>query len=95
MYRSCMHVSLLEKIDKALAEIRPMAAQGWPPAQSIQRQLECCRLLASDQPHEPMPGPFSMGLIATREFDMYGSDPELAGLINDVQELAEALLGLA
>ena len=32
-----------------------------------------------------------MGLIATREFDMYGDRPELALLINEVQREAEAL----
>ena len=34
-----------------------------------------------------------MGLIATREFDMYGDRAELASLINEVQREAEDLLG--
>jgi hypothetical protein len=31
-----------------------------------------------------------MGLIAVREFDMYGDMPELASLINKVRRLVEA-----
>ena len=56
--------------------IVPMAEQGWPPAQTILRQLEWCRLLLLGLPGEPRPGPFSMGIIATREFDMYGDQPD-------------------
>jgi hypothetical protein len=33
-----------------------------------------------------------MGLIATREFDMYGNQPELASLINRIQRFVEAEL---
>ena len=33
-----------------------------------------------------------MGLIATREFDMYGDKPELASLINSVQRETEQAL---
>jgi hypothetical protein len=33
-----------------------------------------------------------MGLIATREFDMYGDQPELASLINSVQREVERAL---
>jgi len=40
-----------------------------------------------------MPGPLTMGLIATREFDMYGDNPALAGLINEIQHEANRLLG--
>ena len=42
---------------------------------------------------ENRPGPFSMGLIAVREFDMYGDRPELAVLINEVQRAMQAILG--
>ena len=48
--------------------------------------------MASNEPREERPGPFSMRLITTREFDMYGDRPELASLINEVQREAEALL---
>jgi len=34
-----------------------------------------------------------MGLIATRELDMYGYQPQLASLINQVQEEVERVLG--
>jgi hypothetical protein len=84
---------LLAMARQALAQIEPMEAQGWPPAQSIARQLRWCVAFASDQPREERPGPFSMGLIATREFDMYGDLPELASLINRVQEETERALG--
>jgi hypothetical protein len=42
-----------------------------------------------------MPGPFSMALIAVREFDMYGDDPDLAALIGKVQRVMEARLSSA
>jgi hypothetical protein len=88
-----MEEALLEKIDAALAEIRPMAAQAFEPAASIERQLAWCRNFVLGGPQEDPPGPFSMGLIAVREFDMYGDRPELAALINDVQRLMHAKLG--
>lgn len=77
--------ALLEKIDRALAEIQPLADQGWEQAQSIARQLHWCRGTVRGEAVETPPGPLSMGLIATREFDMYGQEPERARLINDIQ----------
>lgn len=77
--------ALLEKIDRALAEIQPLADQGWEQAQSIARQLQWCRGTVRGEAVETPPGPLSMGLIATREFDMYGQEPERARLINDIQ----------
>ncbi|OEZ48569.1 hypothetical protein JAB1_31790 [Janthinobacterium sp. MP5059B] len=32
-----------------------------------------------------------MGLIATRELDMYGDNPDLALLINDIQDAVNSL----
>lgn len=87
-----LRVSLLTKARIALAQVEPMAAQGWGPAESIARQLRWCAALAANEPREERPGPFSMGLIATREFDMYGDRPELATLINEVQRETENLL---
>jgi hypothetical protein len=69
-----------------------MAAQGWAPAESIRRQLNWCLAFARGEEPKPAPGSFSMGLIATREFDMYGDQPELARLINQIQrEVAGAI----
>ena len=82
----------LAKIDAALARIEPMVEAGWGPADSIARQLRWCRALALGEPREARPGPFSMGLIATREFDMWGNEPELASLINEVERLANVRL---
>jgi hypothetical protein len=87
-----MHEELLTKARAALSQIEPMAAQGWPPAESIARQLRWCMAFASGQHSEKRPGPFSMGLIATREFDMHGDMPELADLINEVQRKTESAL---
>ena len=89
-----MNPSLLAKAQSALSQIEPMATRGWNPAVSIARQLRWCIAFATDQPREERPGPFCMGLIATREFDMYGSEPELASLICAVQrEVEQALVG--
>lgn len=86
-----MDDSLLQKIQSALQRMAPMAEQGWPPAQTILRQLEWCRMLLMGLPVEPRPGPFSMGLIATREFDMYGEQPDLAEQINEIQRAMDSL----
>ncbi len=82
----------LAKIDEALARIEPMAEAGWGPAESILRQLRWCRAFALGEPREERPGPFSMGMIATRNFDMWGNEPELASLINEVERLANIRL---
>ena len=87
-----LRASLLTKAQAALTQVEPMAARGWGPAGSIARQLRWCAGFAANEPREERPGPFSMGLIATREFDMYGDRPELASLINEVQRETEELL---
>lgn len=87
-----MHEQLGTKALSALEQVELLEAQGWPPAQSIARQLRWCLAFASGQPAGARPGPFSMGLIATRELDMYGDMPELARLINEVQREMEAAL---
>jgi hypothetical protein len=88
-----MHEDLLAKIDEALARVTPMAAAGWGPAISIERQLRWCRATLTGAAAEQAPGPLSMGLIATREFDMYGDEPDLAALINAVQYEIQAIIG--
>jgi hypothetical protein len=88
-----MDRTLLNLIDAALEEIQPMAAQSFGPAVSIETQLRWCRDFEIGAVKGPLPGPFSMGLIAVREFDMYGDQPELASLINEVQQRMEAKLG--
>lgn len=87
-----MNKLLLDKIQNVLELIQPMAEQGWPPAQSVLRQLLWCEEFALGQPTDPRPGAFSMGLIATREFDMYGDQPDLALSINEIQRAVEELL---
>lgn len=80
---------LLLKVDEALSAIGPMLTSTWPNLQSIHRQLMWCRAQISGEPSEPKPGPLTMGLIATREFDMWGDMPELAVLINQIQRAFE------
>ncbi|BFI94640.1 MAG: hypothetical protein RSP_01500 [Rhodanobacter sp.] len=87
-----MHPQLLTKARSALEQIEPLAASGWPPAQSMARQLRWCVAFAAGQPCEARPGPFSMGSIATRELDMHGDRPGLASLVNEVQREVERLL---
>jgi hypothetical protein len=84
-----MSEALLARIDSALAQIEPMASHSFEPALSIRRQLRWCRDFVCGVTRESMPGALTMGLIAVREFDMYGDRPELASLINDVQRLVE------
>ena len=84
---------LLAEIDAILRNLASGEAQGWDVAQSICRQLRWCRDVLLGTPVESAPGPFSMGLIATREFDMYGSEPELASRINRIQEEMNRRLG--
>jgi hypothetical protein len=80
-----MENGTLEKASEALRSMPPFQGKGWPPADSIVRQLKWCIGFLSGEDVEERPGPFSMGLIAVREFDMYGDQPELAQLINEVQ----------
>ncbi|MBY0241775.1 MAG: hypothetical protein K2X55_20925 [Burkholderiaceae bacterium] len=87
-----MKTTILELANEAIAQISPMAEAGWTPAQSIERQIRWCIAFASDLPTEERPGPFTMGLIATRELDMYGDQPELALLINRLQNEVEHAL---
>lgn len=87
-----MYEQLLGKASLALEQIEPLAEQGWPPAQSIARQLRWCIAFASGLPQEDRPGPLSMGIVATRELDMYGDMPALASLINQVQREVERAL---
>ena len=87
-----MHEPLLAMARSSLEQIEPLAAQGWAPAQSIAQQLRWCVAFASSQPGPDRPGPFSMGLIATRELDMYGDMPELANLVNQIQQAVERAL---
>jgi hypothetical protein len=65
-----MNKQFVEQIKKALAEIEPMEVQEWAPAKSIARQLRWCLAAELGQEKEARPGPFMMGLIAVREFDM-------------------------
>ncbi|AXF12834.1 hypothetical protein C8K18_1058 [Paraburkholderia sp. GV068] len=83
------NTELLSKIDEALSVIEPMLTSMWPNVQSIHRQLIWCRAQISGEPSEPKQGPLTMGLIATREFDMWGDKPELAALINQIQRAVE------
>ena len=85
-----MHPQLTHLTEQALAQIEPLAAQGWAPAESMLHQLRWCLSFARGEKTEPRPGPFSMGLIATREFDMYGDQPELSRLINQIQREVES-----
>ena len=55
----------------------------------IHRQLIWCRAQLAGQLSETKQGPLTMGLIATREFDMWGDNPELAALINQIQRAFE------
>ncbi len=80
---------LLLKNDEALSAIGPMLTATWPNVQSIYLQLRWCRAQISGEPSEPKQGPLTMGLIATREFDMWGDKPELAALINQIQRAFE------
>lgn len=84
-----MNLQLTQLTEQALAQIEPLAAQGWASAESILLQLKWCLAFARGEEVEPAPGAFSMGLIASREFDMYGDQPELARLINQTQREVE------
>jgi hypothetical protein len=82
----------LANIEKALIDIIKMARAGYQAAESIETQLNWCKSYLNGLPTTKRPGPFSMGLIATREFDMYGDDPALASLINEIQNYVESEL---
>lgn len=87
-----MKQEILADIEKVLVEISKMVSAGYQAAESIEAQLNWCNNYLRGQPIAKRPGPFSMGLIATREFDMYGDNPELASLINKIQNFIESEL---
>ena len=89
---NCYYSNLIEghnthpvDIERAMKNVQPMADAGWDPGQSIARQLTWCRDAVEGKQVETPPGPFTMALMATREFDMYGQQPELAMLINEIE----------
>ncbi|WP_228976052.1 hypothetical protein [Paraburkholderia gardini] len=83
------NIDLLSKIDRALISIDPNSITASANIGSIHRQLIWCRAQLTGQPSGLKRGPLTMGLIATREFDMWGDNPELAGLINEIQRAFE------
>jgi hypothetical protein len=69
---------LLRRIEEALEGVEQEGGDGFPPLAGVKRQLLWCRgYLRGEAVGEP-PGPLTMGLIAMRELDMYGDNPELA-----------------
>ena len=80
--------SLLADIERALVTLGGPAVQqahARPVLDALQRQLEWCRDYVSGLDVPEHPGSFSMGIIATREMDMYGDQRELAELINAIE----------
>ena len=86
------NLTLAEKIDKALAGVERHGGDRLPHISSIKQQLLWCQSYLSGSPPFPLPGPLSMGLLATRNLDMYGDDPELALLINEIEAEMNRLL---
>lgn len=86
---------LRDDIERALEALRdPSIAHGYSPkvVDSLGRQLEWCRDYVTGSSDAARPGPFSMGLMSTREFDMHGSHPDLAELINSIEGRMDARL---
>ena len=87
------NLTLTEEIDRALAGVEQEGGDLLPHLGSIKEQLLWCQSYLRGSPTPPQPGPFSMGLIATRELDMYGNNPDLARLINRIEREMNSLLG--
>lgn len=88
---------VLAQIDEALQRLAEYRRQELFQAESISLQLEWCRgMLRGDEMPDP-PGPLAMGIQATREFDMWGNEPDLARMINEIErEVVQAgLIGRA
>ena len=83
---------LLKDIDALLARLSDYRRSGLYQSESICIQLEWCKDRLSGKLDEAAPGPLTMGLIATREFDMWGSEPELAEEVNRIEKLAHRAL---
>lgn len=82
---------LLDKIDLALKGIQPDFERGLCQTPSLHAQLLWCRGRLLGELVEHAKGPLTMGLIATREYDMWGDQPDLAFLIYELQERFNAL----
>jgi hypothetical protein len=86
---------LIDDVGRALRALgEPAIGEGYshPVIESLKRQLEWCRDHLARASAASRPGPFSMGLMATRELDMHGSDPDLAALINSIESRMDAYL---
>lgn len=66
-----------------------MEVQEWAPAESIARQLRWCLAAELGQEKKARFGPFTIGLIAAREFDRHGDRPELAAAACDIERQAK------
>ena len=84
--------TLMAKIDEALAGVERHGGDRLSHMASIKKQLLWCLDYLRGAPPFPLPGPFSMGLLATRNLDMYGDDPELATLINKIETEMNSIL---
>ena len=87
-------MGIIEQIDSALKSLETYRATDTHQAESICRQLEWCKSAILGNACEHAPGPLTMGIIATREFDMWGNEPELAECINEIQRKAIEVLNL-
>ena len=83
---------LLRRVEEALEGIEQEGGDAFPPMASVKRQLLWCRAhLRGEEPGAP-PGPFDMGLIAMRELDMYGDNPDLALEVYQIEREMDELM---
>lgn len=80
---------MIERIDAALAGLEAEGGDAFPPLAGVVRELRWCRGYLLGERVGDMPGPLTMGLVATRELELYGDNPELAA---EVYEIERALL---
>lgn len=83
---------LLRRVEEALEGIEQEGGDAFPPMASVKRQLLWCRAHLRGEGPGAHPGPFDMGLIAMRELDMYGDNPDLALEVYQIEREMDELM---
>jgi hypothetical protein len=76
---------VLSKITEALNLLRADAESRLYSAKDISEQLMWCQKKLLGQPVTPGSAKLTMGFMATREYDMWGNEPRIAALVNEIE----------
>ena len=82
----------LAKIEEALKLLRQDADKDRFQARYICEQLLWCKERLEGNFVPPWSPTLNMGLAATREYDMWGNEPHIAGLVSEIEVACNQLI---